>query len=137
MKAFPWRIFCRDKKINAPFKNTNTPCSCKVTYMQNKYSDYKKKQKNTPPFRLCFDIFISTARGTGVIIRVVLPILISFFSSLLDFRLHLDLNLPCHHVHILRFSFGMHRACEGSHPGFLRSSLTLWAFLFLDTEFPV
>lgn len=109
---------------------TNMSCSYKPPRCTFPDNDHENK----PPLWLCLHILVSTAGGTRIIVGVVFsPSMISFFSSLLDLRLHLDLDLSTLHVHILRFSLGMNRARKGGSSGFLRSGLTLWAFLFFDT----
>lgn len=98
----------------------------------------QRAYENSPrPFRLCFNILISTAGGAGVIIWVEPFVMISLFAFLLDTGLHLHFNLFGIHNHIQRFRFRMYRACKGSYPGFflLRSRLALWDFLLFHCEF--
>lgn len=90
--------------------------------------------ENEPSLGLRFHVLVGAAGGARVVVRVVLPSpVLSLFSPLLDLRLHLDLDLPALHVHILRLRFGMDRVGEGGSSGFLRSGLALWALLFLHT----
>lgn len=94
--------------------------------------------KSTPPLRFCFHILIGAAGGAGVIIWVMIPpTMLCLFCLLLDLRLHFNLNLSSLHVHILWFSFGMYWARKWGHLGLLRLCLTLWAFLFFDSELSV
>lgn len=94
--------------------------------------------ENEPSLGLRFHVLVGAAGGARIVVRVVLPSpVLSLFSPLLDLRLHLDLDLPALHVHILRLRFGMDRVGEGGSSGFLRSGLALWALLFLHTQVPI